>query len=496
MKIVTMYLPQYHRIPENDEWWGEGFTEWTTVSKGEALFEGHTQPRIPLKQNYYNLLSRKTMEWQSKLMQEYGVSGQCFYHYWFGNGRTILERPAENLLEWKDINMPFCFSWDSGSWVRTWSGLYNQNMWTRKFEKEKKDENDNGILLEQNYGQADEWKRHFQYLLPFFKDDRYIRIDGKPVFIFYRPDEIYCISEMVECWRQLASKNNLPGLYIIGTNCEAKNVLDALYMQAPRPAFEKTIFELNNYVKCYDTEDVWNTIHEEIMNKEMKTYWGGVVGYDDTPRKGSAGLVMINNSPEKFEGNLKKLIKKNECFGNDIVFLNAWNEWSEGAYLEPDSMHGTAYLEAVKKALNNYKNISLDITDSKSNRDNNQLIVLNNRYKSYWVILNKWMKCKEDGICLENYFIKRNWSNIAIYGLGMLGRHLISELKNSKVEVKYGIDVHNDIIVADIPVVNIGMHFENVDVIVVTPTYDYENIVTQLKKNTDIRTISLMELFE
>ena len=155
IKIISMYLPQFHRVKENDEWWGEGFTEWTAAKQAHPLFENHYQPHIPLNQNYYDLLDKKTMQWQADLMKKYGIDGQCIYHYWFKNGRQILERPAENLLHWTDIDMPFFFCWANESWARTWSHLRNRTPWSTELEPKQK-AGDNGVLLEQQYGEEKE----------------------------------------------------------------------------------------------------------------------------------------------------------------------------------------------------------------------------------------------------------------------------------------------------------------------------------------------------
>ena len=179
MKLLAYYLPQFHRVPENDNWWGEGFTEWTAAKKAKALFKGHYQPHEPWNDNYYNLLEKETMQWQAKLMHQYGIDGMCFYHYWFGEGEKILEKPAENLLKWIDIDMPFCFSWANQSWVQSWSKLKGFS-WLSG-QKEESSGNESSVIFQQKYGREEEWKVHFQYLLPFLKDKRYIQYDGKPL---------------------------------------------------------------------------------------------------------------------------------------------------------------------------------------------------------------------------------------------------------------------------------------------------------------------------
>ena len=174
MKTIAMFLPQFHRVKENDEWWGEGYTDWMAVKNAQKLFDEHYQPREPLQENYYDLLDKKTFEWQAGLMHKYDIDGLCFYHYYFKDGKKILEKPAENLLQWKDVDMPFCFCWDNTPWARTWSTIGEKAIWSDKYEK-KYDQEGNGILLEQSYGGEKEWREHFQYLLPFFKDNRYLK---------------------------------------------------------------------------------------------------------------------------------------------------------------------------------------------------------------------------------------------------------------------------------------------------------------------------------
>ena len=188
MKIIAFYLPQFHNIPENDEWWGDGFTEWTNVKKAKPLYEGHMQPRVPLGGNYYNLLDDNVKIWQADLAKKYGVYGFCYYHYWF-NGKMLLEKPMEQMLANKEVDIPFCICWANEPWTKAWVG------------DERK------LLIAQEYGQEEEWKQHFMYLLPFFKDERYITKNGKPLFVFYRPDIVPCMKEMIETWDKLAKEN-------------------------------------------------------------------------------------------------------------------------------------------------------------------------------------------------------------------------------------------------------------------------------------------------
>ena len=204
MKIISFYLPQFHEIEENNKWWGKGFTEWINVKKGKKLFKNHFQPFMPLNNNYYNLLDKETVEWQTELAEKYRVYGFCYYHYWF-EGKKILEKPAENLLKWRDINQKFCFCWANHSWKKTWNGL-------------------NEILIEQTYGNKDKWKEHFNYLLQFFKDERYIKIDNKPVFMIFQPENIERLDEIIDFFNVECIKNNFNGIYIIESKNGLKNL--------------------------------------------------------------------------------------------------------------------------------------------------------------------------------------------------------------------------------------------------------------------------------
>lgn len=497
-----MYLPQFHEVKENNEWWGEGFTEWTAVQNAEPLYEGHIQPRIPLNHNYYNLLDKRTMMWQADLIWKYGIYGFCFYHYWFKDGRKILEKPAENLLKWTDIHMPFCFSWANESWARTWSNLGDKNVWTDKFEDfSQKAANKTGILLEQKYGTEESWKEHFEYLLPFFKDKRYIKIDNKPVFLFYKPDSIPCLSRMVKYWEKLSVEHGLAGIYSIGMNTSEEKVFAACLYHEP----QKTIgqyFSRQNYSvntgkgkSTIEYIDLWQKIIARTIESDRKIYLGGFSGYDDTPRRGTGGCFVDGSSPHNFYVFLKKLLLKSEKLGNEFVFLNAWNEWGEGMYLEPDEKDGYSYLEAVRTALRDYKTDTFMEESHEENLDINQANVVK-RYKGYWRMLNKWLTLKENGVKFQTYFQDRNIHTITLYGLGMLGLHLVKEFEGSDIEIVCAIDQKGKMLHADFPVYELEDELPRTDAIIVTVGYLFEQITEQLKKKVDCPIISLEELLE
>lgn len=350
MKVIAFYLPQFHQIKENDEWWGQSFTEWTNLKRSKPLFNKHNQPRVPLNKNYYNLLDLETHKWQSNLMKEYNIYGLCYYHYWF-NGKKLLEKPLELLLQNKDIDTKFCMSWANEPWTRSWDG-------------KNKD-----ILIDQKYGCKLDWKEHFDYLLQFFKDDRYIKINNQPIFIIYRTNNIKNCEEMMLFWDQLAIKNGFNGIYIIETlnsfqknPClqKSKGVLEFEPMYTLRhdmPIINQANRFFNKKTKSLD-KFRYQTIYNRILNRTTKyegkaKFLSAFVDWDNTPRKKESGTVCIDSDPKAFKYNLNELIKKcNKDKNNEFIFINAWNEWTEGTYLEPDEKNKYEYIQAIRDCIN------------------------------------------------------------------------------------------------------------------------------------------------
>lgn len=374
LKAIAFYLPQFHTIPENDQWWGQGFTEWTNVKKALPLFEGHHQPRIPLNKDYYDLMDDEVKIRQAKLAKEYGIFGFCYYHYWFKNGEKLLEKPAEQMLMNKDVDLPFCFSWANENWSRNWDGG-NQE-----------------IIKEQDYGDKDDWEKHFQYLLPFFRDERYITVNGKPLLIIYKPEEIIDIYQMVTYWRKRSVEEGFPGLCMVfqfptyySDLFYRKDVFD--YRIGFEPVYCRNLERMNhparslkvtlarmflgeNYISNYrkkhkptqnankhkpftgphkyDYDEAWNNILSADWTSEFLP--GAFVEWDNTPRNKN-GLVYIGFTVEKFGKYMKALLKRAKGENKQMVFINAWNEWAEGAYLEPDELTGTGKLEALKQVI-------------------------------------------------------------------------------------------------------------------------------------------------
>lgn len=375
MKVIAFYLPQFHTIPENDEWWGKGFTEWTNVKAAKPLFEGHVQPRIPLNNNYYNLLDDEVMEWQVELARQYGVYGFCFYHYWF-DGHMLLEKPMENMLNSDKINFPYCICWANENWTNAWTA-----------------NGDVKTLIKQTYGDREEWERHFSYLLDFFKDKNYIKENNKPLFVIYRPEIIPCLNDMLDCWNELAIKNGFDGMvfayqqlsfHIMDDRDEERFTYNIEYQPSYarydlqkkqtsgtgrmwfvlKTSIRKGIMKWDskfgtnlsarftrNRLQLEDYDELCKTIIEKEPDSE-KAIPGMFVGWDNTPRRGNGGRVCVNSTPEKFHYYMKKqLINANKKYKKDMIFIFAWNEWAEGGYLEPDTYNKYEYLQALKNSL-------------------------------------------------------------------------------------------------------------------------------------------------
>lgn len=364
VKIIANYLPQYHEIPENNKWWGMGFTDWIAVKKAAPLFEGHQQPRVPLDDNYYNLSNVESIRWQANLARQYGVYGFGFYHYWFSSELNLLQKPAELLLKNKDIDIHYMFIWDNFSWKRTWSKLANGAAYAPSFDGAYRQNEavnpDNGVLAELKYGGKEEWKKHFEYLLQFFRDDRYIKIDGKPIFSFYQARNNFpLIREMVRYWDYLAKQEGFPGIMCLSKDIlypvklERRMKYCPFQMTTPllflKYKFKSQLYQKKDKVAIWNYDEVWKDILLEAKCSAKDSYLCGFVNYDDTPRRGKKGRIIVGGSPQKFEKYMRKLLEISKRQNKEYVFLMAWNEWGEGSYLEPDTQDKYGYLESIKR---------------------------------------------------------------------------------------------------------------------------------------------------
>lgn len=350
IKPIAFYLPQFHAIPENDKWWGKGFTEWTNVRKAKPLFKGHYQPRIPADEiGYYDLMKDKNIfQKQIKLAKEHGIYGFCFYHYWF-RGKKLLEKPVERFLNEKTLDFNFCLSWSNGNWTKRWDGL------------------ESDVLQKQDYGKREDWIEHFNYLIPFFEDDRYIKIDGKPIVLIYSTGRIKNFNEIIGCWREQATKRGLDGIYVISTlNCYDDSYV--LYDKDVDAACEFPPFSVRDVaprviIDGFSVFDYGRVVTNALANKKKYhsvQFKGVSPGWDNAARGCRGGRAYHRPTPEKFKHYVRMQALntvKELPVGKRFLFINAWNEWAEGAYLEPDKKFGRGYLEAIKEALAKEKSL-------------------------------------------------------------------------------------------------------------------------------------------
>jgi hypothetical protein len=357
MEIIAYYLPQYYPFEENNKWWGEGFTEWTNVGKAKPLFNLHDQPKVPADLGYYDLRMAETREKQVKLAIEAGVTCFCYWHYWFGNKKQLLDIPFKSVLESGNPNFPFCLGWANESWK---SKVWN----TTDSSKDK-------ILIEQTYpGEAD-IKDHFYSLLPAFKDIRYLKVNGKPVFVCYKPLLIPNVTEFITTWNELAKSNGFKdGIFfigytiniaekdsILGIGFHAVNVVRTGEYRFNRKVIKRILLKLIKF-KFFNKPLVLNYsfiskffIQEEESIENI--YPTIIPNWDHTPRSGRNGVVYHNSTSESFEKHCIKVLNvvKKKSKKNQIVFLKSWNEWGEGNYMEPDLKNGKKFITTLRKVI-------------------------------------------------------------------------------------------------------------------------------------------------
>lgn len=372
MKIIPLYLPQFHTIPENDEWWGKGFTEWVNVRDAKPLFEGHNQPRVPLNNNYYDLSDIETLKWQCRIAKEYGIYGFCMYHYWF-NGHLLLEKPMEMLLAHPEIDIKYCISWANHDWTDAWKASNRQPK----------------VLIAHNFDDEKDWVDHFNYLLPFFKDPRYMTENNKPLMVIYIPNIIRKLKKMLDVWSQMARDNGFDGLTFIYQSAASSfdnswdhSLFDygvemnpgyvGLANRQKNSSFFPKLMKYSHEIKRFlhirrsllpqkkitevskaDYDYTWQRILElRPISNSPKMIPCAFTDWDNTPRHKERGYLFQGVSPDKFKSYFKQLIDNTKKFyDTDMIFVFAWNEWAEGGYLEPDEINGFAFLEAIKECL-------------------------------------------------------------------------------------------------------------------------------------------------
>ena len=357
-KVIALYLPQYHPTPENDEWWGKGFTEWTNVGKAKPLFKGHEQPKVPRDLGYYDLRLPEVREEQVKLAKEAGVEGFCYYHYWFGMGKQILERPFNEVVSSGKPDFPFCLCWANESW--------HSKFWNVDGTINKK------ILVEQTYPGDEDIKLHFYSLLAAFKDKRYIKVNGKPFFMIYLPLEYKDVRHFIDMWQALAKENGLPGIYFVGHLVHGQDINTTNIEKIKQMGFDsvnvaglfrgihalsKSRFSLFKRIlfKIPVIIEYAKLLPYLIMDSDKKDYVIPTItpNWDHTPRSGRGGTVIINCTPSLFKKHIETAIDfvKNKKEEERIIILKAWNEWGEGNYMEPDLLHGKEKIKVLSECL-------------------------------------------------------------------------------------------------------------------------------------------------
>lgn len=377
-RVIAFYLPQFHPTPENDEWWGKGFTEWTNVGKAKPLFKGHYQPRVPADLGYYDLRMPEVREEQANMAREAGVEGFCYWHYWFGNGKQLLEKPFNEVLNSGKPDFPFCLGWANHSWTNhTWN---KHKRWNKEM-----------VLMEQTYPGEEEHTSHFYEVLKAFKDPRYIKVDEKPIFVIFKPLDIPNGTSFIELWQALAKKNGLKGIHFVGIANNISNFdIDNKRKKYNIPNLNNSSFHYNQILnlgfdavnsrgllraqliskgwytkflhagikKLFGTSflNVYN--YKEIMkcyyvndDSNEKVYPTLLPQYDRSPRSGKNAIIIKNSTPKLFKESIEKALSliENKHPEHKILFLQSWNEWAEGNYIEPDIKYGHEFLDALKE---------------------------------------------------------------------------------------------------------------------------------------------------
>lgn len=357
IKPIAVYLPQFHPIPENDKWWGKGFTEWTNVTKAYPRYEGHYQPHLPADLGFYDLRLEEARLAQEELAKKHGIFGFCYYHYWF-NGKRLLHEPLDRKINNPNEDLPFMMCWANENWTKAWDGL------------------DKEVLLKQDYDFEDDLS-HIQHLITFFKDSRYIKVDNKPVFIIYRPHLFPNVGKTIDIWRKEVQKAGFPDLYIgFAQNKEypfepkSKGFDFAFLFQPntnhnveplpyPTTFLKKVIRRIKKKMKIRVLALNYYFNYSDFVNDQIEkgftenVYPGITPMWDNSARRKNNCFILHDSTPDKYKVWLKH-IKENyswESMPENFLFINAWNEWAEGNHLEPCQKWGTSYLEVTKEVL-------------------------------------------------------------------------------------------------------------------------------------------------
>lgn len=387
VKVIAFYLPQFHPFPENDEWWGKGFTEWTNVTKAKPNYDGHYQPHLPIHNGFYDLRVPEVMIEQAKLAKNYGVYGFNFYYYWF-DGKILMHKPFEILLKNKEIDIPFCITWANENWTRRWDGA------------------EHDILIGQNHCEEDS-KKFIENLFQFFEDSRYIRINDKPLLIIYHPQIIPEMQATLKLWRDEVVKAGYKGLYIVcaqtfGLQSPETYGFDAAMQFPPHTvksdeiSADITLVNRDFHGKIYDYNQVVNNAIQ-LKEPDYKLFRTCMLSWDNTARKQNNSHIFSDFSLTRYKQWLNNLTSKvfhNEKYNKDekLVFVNAWNEWAEGTHLEPDRKHGYGYLEATHQVVSQYDKQDLIRLNRPFSKNNEYAVILHVHYTEIWDDINHYLK--------------------------------------------------------------------------------------------------------
>ncbi len=349
-RVIAFYLPQFYPFKENDEWWGKGFTEWTNVGKAKPLYRNHYQPKVPADLGYYDLRLPEIRQAQADLAKTHGVAGFCYWHYWFGGGRRLLDRVFDEVVKSKKPDFPFCLGWANETWSGVWHGLENK------------------ILIEQTYPGDKDIIDHFNAMLEGFKDSRYIKVDGKLLFLIYKPFKVPNFRNMKEIWNKLAIENGLDGFFFVAhshVTSEIRELMDLGYdgvnivrLSHVAESRSKLVKGFRKYIRrvphqVYDYKFATRFFSGEEEGKIENCFPSIFPNWDHSPRSNTRALILNDSRPEYFKEHVKEVIQKVAHKPDDkrIIFLKSWNEWGEGNYMEPDLKYGLRYLEVLKEEL-------------------------------------------------------------------------------------------------------------------------------------------------
>ena len=358
-RFIAFYLPQYHPIPENNKWWGTGFTEWVNVAQARPLFKGHEQPHIPADLGFYDLRLPEIRKQQAELAKEAGLAAFCYWHYWFGNGKQLLEMPFNEVLKSGEPDFPFCLAWGNHTW--------SKKQW------EPKNPEKDVVLIKQTYPGEDDYIAHFKSLLPAFTDKRYLKVNGKLFFVIYSTDDFEDLPRFINTWRRLAKENNLNDFYFVAqdSDCRRKEEILSYGFDA---IFDNNVLNIHHHLSF--AKKVWLHICRNYLHRPSLFKYKDAIRYmvtdnakkrdviptiapnwDHSPRSAHKGMILTHCKPKYFQQVAEMAIDaiKDKPEDEQIVMIKSWNEWGEGNYMEPDLKFGHGYLQALRNAIEKYK---------------------------------------------------------------------------------------------------------------------------------------------